>query len=318
MTTLAEDLVLLAAGARRKIGPRTGTLPLRFHYGVRGAELVSLALAGRVEVADGRIVLRDSNAPLNDPVLNILLAELGKQPPPPVNDWIATAESGLSEYYFDRLAAAGALQVVSYRLLLIARVRGYELVDVAGFQDARRRLDAAVLSQGPLDSAQSALAGLAYAAGLDDLCYPGSQGKAARDRMKELATGGQGAAAAAAAAGRPDPKQSTWHPYPVLDPNLLNPDPLQGGDQSGGHSAAQAAAQAGAQAAGQAGQAAARAGADAAVHAAAHAAVHASVTAAVSAATQTAHSHHSGSTGSDSGGHHHSSGSSDSGGGHHH
>jgi Golgi phosphoprotein 3 (GPP34) len=312
MTTLAEDLVLLATGARRKTGPDTGTLSTRFYYGLRGAELVSLALAGRVEVTDGRIVLRDNSAPLDDPALNTLLTELTRQAPPLVKDWMAAAHHGLSNYYFDRLAAAGALEVVSYQLLLIVRVRGYKLVDVAGYQDARRRLDAAVLSQGPIDSAQSALAGLAYAAGLDDLCYPGSQGKAARDRMKEVATGVQGAAAAAAK--QPGRGQSTWYPYPV-DPNLLNPDLPQGANQSGGPAAAQAAAHA----AHQAGQAAAGAGADAAVHAAAHAAVHASVTAAVSAATQTAHSHHSsGGSGSDSGSHHHSSGSSDSGGGHHH
>ena len=129
MTTLAEDLVLLAVGSRRKIGPETGTLPLRFYFGLRGAELVSLALAGRVDVTGGHLVVRD-RTPINDPALNTLLSELGMRAQPPlVKDWMAAALPGLSRYYFDRLAAAGALEVVSYQLLLVARVKAYKLID---------------------------------------------------------------------------------------------------------------------------------------------------------------------------------------------
>jgi len=37
MTTLAEDLVILAVGLKPKAGPDTGVLPPRFRFGLRGA-----------------------------------------------------------------------------------------------------------------------------------------------------------------------------------------------------------------------------------------------------------------------------------------
>jgi len=59
MPSLPEDLVILAVGARPRGGPDNGKLPLRFRYGLRGAVLVALTLAGRVELADEQIVVRD-------------------------------------------------------------------------------------------------------------------------------------------------------------------------------------------------------------------------------------------------------------------
>jgi hypothetical protein len=58
MSTLAEDLIILAVGLKPKAGPNTGVLPLRFEYGLRGGELVALTMAGRVAVMNGRIVVR--------------------------------------------------------------------------------------------------------------------------------------------------------------------------------------------------------------------------------------------------------------------
>lgn len=54
MATLPEDLVILAVGAKPRGGPNNGKLPWRFCYGMPGAVLVALTLAGRVEVTDGR------------------------------------------------------------------------------------------------------------------------------------------------------------------------------------------------------------------------------------------------------------------------
>ena len=47
MTTLTEDLIILAVGLKPKAGPNTGVLPLHFRFGLRGAELVTLTMAGR-------------------------------------------------------------------------------------------------------------------------------------------------------------------------------------------------------------------------------------------------------------------------------
>jgi Golgi phosphoprotein 3 (GPP34) len=75
MSSLPEDLVILAVGAEPRGGPGNGKLPGRLRYGMRGAVLVALALAGRVEVADGQVTVRDP-APLGDPDLDEALAGL--------------------------------------------------------------------------------------------------------------------------------------------------------------------------------------------------------------------------------------------------
>ncbi|HEV2635555.1 MAG TPA: GPP34 family phosphoprotein [Actinocrinis sp.] len=335
MTTLAEDLILLTVGMRPKIGPETGTLPQRVRFGLRGAELVTLAQAGRVEVVQNRIVVRNP-APTGDQALDWLLGGLAQNKIPPLaKDWVGTAQLGHTKYYFERLATAGALKPVSYRLLLLVRVTAYVLADQNAFLDARRRLDAAVLGPGPVDAAETALAGMVYAAGLDEICFPGNENQAARDRLKFMADPNVRAAAAAVAAARlPRPDQT---PYPYPDPNLLwqqqqqwdqvNQAPNQAGADAARHAAAQAAAQA-------AGAAAVHAGAQAAGDAAVHAAVHAATTAAVSASVQAAvsaataasaesHHHYSSTSSSDGGSSHHhssssSSGDSGGGGGHHH
>ena len=327
MTTLAEELVLLTAGIQRKSGPDTATLPARFCFGLRGAELVTLTQAGRVEIVQGRIVVRNP-APTGDPALDWLLGGLAAAAvPPSAASWVGLAQVGHVKYYFERLAAAGALRPVSYRLLLIAKVTAFELVDQATFLDVRRRLDQAVLSQGPIDAAQTALVGMVHAAGIGELCFPGSQNQAARDRLRFIADPNLRAAAAAVAqaglaAQAGQPRQPSWNQN--LDPNLLWPQnqylmenqaPHPAGPEAA-HHAAQQAAQATAEAAG---HAAVQAATEAAVQAAVSASVHAAVSAATAAGD--AHHHHS-SMSSDSGSSHShhssSSGSSDSGGGGHH
>lgn len=312
MTTLAEDLILLAAGMKRRVGPPdTGTLPARLRFGLRGAELVSLAQAGRVAVVEGRIVVRD-RTPVGDPALDWLLHTMPVVVPPLARDWVASSDYSQVEYYFKRLAGAGALRPVPYRLLLMVKVTAYELVDRNAFLDARRRLDEAVLSPGPVDAAQTALPGMVYAAGLSEICYPGSDNAQARERLRFLADPNIRAAVAAARL----PRSPYQPPYP--DPNLLWPQD-QVLNQNAGHPAGQAAEHAAVHASA---QAAGEAAVHAAVQAATDAAVGASVQAAVSAATAAAHSHHSSmsSDGGSGSSHHHSSssGSSDSGGGGHH
>jgi hypothetical protein len=80
MLTLPEDLVILAVGAKPRGGPDNGKLPWQLSNGIRGAVLVALALAGRVEVTGGTIVVRDP-APLGDPDLDQALTEMRRAYP---------------------------------------------------------------------------------------------------------------------------------------------------------------------------------------------------------------------------------------------
>jgi len=111
--TFADDLVILAVGAKPRGGPDNGKLPWRFRYGMRGAVLVTLTLAGRVEVADGHIVMRDPS-PLGDPALDEALAGLAAVRATPAAEWMAdmraalrTAVTGTGPVEFSMAALAG-------------------------------------------------------------------------------------------------------------------------------------------------------------------------------------------------------------------
>ena len=185
MPTLPEDLVILAVGAKPRGGPDNGKLPWRFCYGMRGAVLVALALAGRVEVTDGRIFVRDP-APLGDPNLDAALTGLAASRRVPVGEWMADVPAGFVTAYFDRLEAAGVLRSETVWLLFIAKRRGYRLTDPSYFENLRAALASAVAGGGPVEPGMAALAGLVHAGAIAHLVYPGHQNAPLRARLAEL------------------------------------------------------------------------------------------------------------------------------------
>lgn len=271
MTLLMEDLIVLAVGLKPKAGPNTGVLPLQFRYGVRGAELVTLTMAGRVAVGNGRIEIRDPT-PLPDPGPNFALSQLVASGGAELGSWMTNLPPLYLTNYFERLRIAGALSDVQVWLLYIARRTGYLVVDQNYFRDVCLRLHTAVMSPGPIDAAQAALAGLVHAAGLATWAYPGAANAAVRDRLKQLAEGSPASAASASGA----------RGVPVNDdPNRWFNEPAGGMGAAGGIGAAAI-------------EAAVRSATEAAVHA-----VVSSVTEAVHAASDAStHSHHGGGSGS--------------------
>jgi hypothetical protein len=185
MPTLPEDLVILAVGGKPRCGPGNGKLPLRFRYGLRGAVLVALTLAGRVEVTDGRIFVRDP-APLGDPNLDEALTGLAAMRGVPVGQWMAEGPAGLVTAYFERLEAAGVLRSETVWLMFIAKRRGYRLVDPAYFESLRAALASAVTGIGPAEPSMTALAGLVHAGDIAHLAYPGRENAPLRARLAEL------------------------------------------------------------------------------------------------------------------------------------
>jgi hypothetical protein len=183
MPTLPEDLVILAVGARPRCGPYNGKLPLRFRYGIRGAVLVALTLAGRAEVTDGRIFVRDP-APLGDPNLDEALTGLAAVRGVPVGEWMADGPAGLVTGYFERLEAVGVLRSETVWLMFIAKRQGYRLVDPASFENLRGALASAVT--GPVEPSMAALAGLVHAGDIDHLVYPGRENAPLRARLAGL------------------------------------------------------------------------------------------------------------------------------------
>jgi Golgi phosphoprotein 3 (GPP34) len=186
MPSLPEDLVILAVGAKPRCGPYNGKLPLRFRYGLRGAMLAALALAGRVEVADGQIIVRDP-APLGDPNLDEALAGLTALRAVPVADWMADNRVGFLTDYFERLETAGVLSSETVWLMFIAKRKGYRLVDPGYFGKLRAALHNAVIGAGPVAPSITALAGLVHAGDIANLLYPGRENASSRTRLAELA-----------------------------------------------------------------------------------------------------------------------------------
>jgi Golgi phosphoprotein 3 (GPP34) len=186
MPSLPEDLVILAVGAKPRCGPGNGKLPLRFCYGMLGAVLVALTLAGRVEVADGQIVVRNPS-PLGDANLDEALAGLAAVRAVPAAQWMAGSPAGFVTAWFERLEAAGVLRSETVWLLFIARRKGYRLVNPGYFENLRAALRTAVTGAGPVEPAMAALAGLVHAGDIARLLYPGGENAALRARLAELA-----------------------------------------------------------------------------------------------------------------------------------
>ena len=186
MPSLPEDLVILAVGAKPRGGPDNGKLPWRLRYGMRGAVLAALALAGRVEVAGGQITVLDPG-PLGDANLDEALAGLAAVRAVPVAQWMTDIPAGFVTACFERLAAAGVLRPETVWLLFIARRTGYRLIDRGYFEDLRAALRAAAAGAGPAGPGLLALAGLAHAGGIAYLLYPGRENTALRARLAELA-----------------------------------------------------------------------------------------------------------------------------------
>jgi hypothetical protein len=186
MPSLPEDLVILAVGAKPRGGPNNGKLPWRFRYGMRGAVLAALALARRVEVADGQIIVRDP-VPLGDRNLDEALAGLAAVRAAPVAEWMTDIPAGFVTAYFDRLEVAGVLRSETVWLLFIAKRKGYRLVDPGHFGRLRAALHTAVTGAGPTEPGMEALAGLVHAGDIANLVYPGRENASLRTRLAELA-----------------------------------------------------------------------------------------------------------------------------------
>ncbi|MFI0899348.1 GPP34 family phosphoprotein [Streptomyces sp. NPDC020983] len=210
--TMGDELLLLAITPRRlRAGMRIRS-PQRLRLALRAAELAELALAGRVEVGERRIAVRDST-PVDVPRLSGVLRVLaGTEPPPTLEEWLRAAPRSLLAEYVSRLQDRKVIRVRRWRGR-DGRTRNDVLAaDLPRRRERVARLAAAVRA---LDGSADGDPGLAYdlalavlvrSARLTAAVHPGPRGWAARRRLAALtASGGDcavlgGAVAAAYAA----------------------------------------------------------------------------------------------------------------------
>jgi hypothetical protein len=195
MDELCDDLLLLAV---RPDG--TLALPANLRFGISGAELVRLAAARRVDIERGRIVILDT-APTGDELLDAALASMtGGRHGPSAKGWVARHRRGLVHFYLARAAAAGTVRGERGTRLGFIPVERWLVTDSARAAKARAKLEAVAAGAGPFSQEQAALAGLAVAAGVALVAFPGRAGGAARKRLREAAKRDPAATAAISAA----------------------------------------------------------------------------------------------------------------------
>jgi hypothetical protein len=193
LATLGEDLLLLS------IRPRDGKVMTarRVDHGLMGSELVRLAAAGRIDIVDDRIVVRDPAA-TGDAELDAALLSLAGGRPPRPEIWVGLPRRGIRDAYASRLISAGVLQAQPRGGM--PGTRRYRIAAPERAAGARSRLDAIAQSTGPqVAVGHAAFGGLASAIGLGKVLYPGRPGRPRRARLVEIARRGGTAPATAGA-----------------------------------------------------------------------------------------------------------------------
>jgi hypothetical protein len=184
---LLDELLLLAFDDAGK--DTFGMLHL--DYVLAGAVLTELAMAGRAEVADGKLVIKDLS-PTGEPVLDKALELIGKaKKPKRMESWIPTLSSGLRKASVRRLVDQGVLREEPVKVLWIFPDTRY--VPSGGGMDAegrlRRQLEAALDSTGPAEARTAALLSLVRAIDMQKKVFPGRDPKQVKQRIEEIAAG---------------------------------------------------------------------------------------------------------------------------------
>ncbi|GAA0452589.1 GPP34 family phosphoprotein [Streptomyces sp. NPDC046215] len=180
---LPEELLLLS------LHPETGRMlstPRAVEYGVAGAVLAELRLAGRVAEQYGRPVVLDPRPP-GDPLLAMAMASLPAAGTrgPKSHRWVRTASGHLEEPWVARLVERGALRARSRRILGFIPYVTHPVGPLDLTTGTRQRFEAARVAGFP-DARSRALAALVSATGSAGRLYPGWDKRHERKAMRQL------------------------------------------------------------------------------------------------------------------------------------
>lgn len=180
--TLGEDILLLAV---RPNGTLASGDVLRF--GLAGSELVRLAMLGRVDVVDGRVVVLDSSA-VGEAALDAALAAFAAaKKPPKAKDWVGAAKAEVTRAYLARLEADGVVRSERSQFLKVFHATRWHVLDSARLAELKARADRIAASSGAVGTEDGAFAGLVHAVRVDSVLFPGRAGAGARRRFKDIA-----------------------------------------------------------------------------------------------------------------------------------
>ncbi|MGI5183819.1 GOLPH3/VPS74 family protein [Dactylosporangium sp. CA-152071] len=158
-------------------------------YGLAGAVLLDLMLAGRIDLAGDQVVVTDAT-PTGDPVADAALDRvvLEKKPRKP-DAWIQPLADGLRGRLLDRQVEAGVLRREQDRVLWVfprTRYASATGTEPAAETAVRRDLAAALDGDGPVPARTAALLGLVQAVDLARKLFPGRDKKELKARIDAI------------------------------------------------------------------------------------------------------------------------------------
>jgi hypothetical protein len=192
--SLAEEFLLLAYDEDGT--PLTDGTHL--DNGLGGALLLELALAGRVDVVDRRVVVLDPGT-TGDPLADEALARIGAEPRArKPGHWVTKLSKRARPRILEKLVGDGVLTVEKDRVLLVFPRTKYPSANgepPAVEAEARQRMRDAIGGSGPVEPRTAALCALVAATELDRKVLRDLDRKRVKARLKEI---GEGAWAAEA------------------------------------------------------------------------------------------------------------------------
>ncbi|GAA1538186.1 hypothetical protein GCM10009730_54310 [Streptomyces albidochromogenes] len=184
-STLGEQIMLLSLDDDTGVGQET----TRTGLAVTGAALVELALAGRIAVTKGEVVVVDA-APVGEPALDaVLVALAGREKPRKARAWIELLQKDAVRAVRERLLERGLVREEKARVWGIFPERRYPEADGSVERDLRGTLDAVVQGGAAPDERTVVLLALLHGAGLQKLAFPEASAKALDRRLTELTEG---------------------------------------------------------------------------------------------------------------------------------
>lgn len=184
--SLAEELLLIAYDDETGKANAGST---ELDCGLAGAVVLELALAGRLDVIDGKVVVVDASAtgePINDSVLQRIAGERRARKP---EWWVGKLHSKVRDGVLARLTERGVLRLEQHKVLGLFPVRRYPAADSARENAARTRLDMVVVKGVEPDTRTAALASLLDACGLAKRMFPDIGRRELKARMKQINEG---------------------------------------------------------------------------------------------------------------------------------
>ncbi|MER5934761.1 GPP34 family phosphoprotein [Streptomyces sp. NPDC002054] len=182
-TTLGEQIMLLS------LDDTTGAAALQpqSEFMISTASVLELALAGRIRLEDGRILVNDP-APLGIPVLDATLAAIAAaKQPEDAQAWIFRLKEEAVEGARQGLLDKGIIREELTRRWGIFPTKRYPEADGTAEDGVRAKLAAVVLEGGQPDDRTAALIALLHGGGLESLVFADRKDQeAVRARMAEL------------------------------------------------------------------------------------------------------------------------------------